>query len=59
MITVDFQNSHLQFQKFSNITEEIYFIEEYLEKSDFARKVDELEKAVQKEQENKNKQKVA
>lgn len=49
MITVDFQNSHLQYQEFSNITEEIEFMEVYLEKSDFVRKVDELEKAVQKD----------
>ena len=49
MITVDFQNSHLQFQEFSNITEEIDFMEVYLVKSDFARKVEELEKAVQKD----------
>lgn len=49
MITIDFQNSHLQFQEFSNIAEEIDFMELYLEKSDFARKVKELEKAVQKD----------
>lgn len=47
MITVDFQNSHLQYQEFSNITEEIDFMEVYLEKSEFASKVKELEKAVQ------------
>lgn len=47
MITVEFQNCHLQSQEFSNITEEIDFMELYLEKSDFARKVKELEKAVQ------------
>ena len=49
MITVDFQNSHLQYQEFSDITEEIDFMEVYLEKSEFASKLKELEKAVQKD----------
>lgn len=49
MITVEFQNSHLQFQEFSNISEEINLMDIYLDKSEFVSKVKELEKAVQKD----------
>lgn len=49
MITVDFQNSHLQYQEFSNISEEINLMDIYLDKSEFVSKVEELEKAVQKD----------
>lgn len=49
MITIDFQNSHLQYQKFSDISEEIDFMGEYLDKSEFVSKVKELEKAVRKD----------
>lgn len=49
MITVEFQNSHLQYQKFSNFSEAIDFMELYLDKSEFVSKVKELEKAVQKD----------